>query len=73
MNNYFKNQIRRANCTLPKKAILFLLGVLRPDVLRRLWADHVADMQKQLDERGRYYDAPYLDLHPRLGQSSLVR
>ena len=77
MNNYFKNQIRRANCTLPKKAALWLLGVLRPGLLRRLWADHVGELQAELEHLHSLYPygcrVTYLQLHPELGQSSLVR
>lgn len=59
MNNYFKNQIRRANCGLVKKVALYAVALLCPGKLRRIWREHANDMQNELNvnnwDRHRFY------------------
>ena len=63
MNNYFKNQIRRANCALTTKLAAFVVALLQP---RKIWREHVDSLQRELDAEhdGRLYSEPYLELHP---------
>lgn len=59
MNNYYYNQIRRANCGLVKKAYGLLMGVLCPRRLERAWRKHATEMQNALNDnnwkRHRFY------------------
>lgn len=50
MNNYFYNQIRRANCALPKKVYGFIVGMLCPRRLERAWRKHATEMQNELND-----------------------
>lgn len=63
MNNYFKNQIKRANCGLLTKVALFVVALVRPD---KIWRGHVESLQRQLDAEhdGSCASWSYLDLHP---------
>lgn len=71
MDNYFINEIRRSRKCPLFKAVAWLLGVLCPGLPRRTWANHVEEMQYELDhqhERYLFGEAPsYLSLHPELG------
>ena len=66
MNNYLKNQIRRANISPLKKAYGLLMGVLCPRRVERAWRKHATEMQNQLDSEhnGNCASWSYLDLHP---------
>lgn len=63
MNNFLKNQIRRANCALATKVILFVIALVCPG---KVWRMHVEHIQRQLDSEhnGNCASWSYLDLHP---------
>lgn len=63
MNNFLKNQIRRANCALTTKAVLFAYALLRPG---KIWRTHAEHIQDELDGEhgGSCYSYPYVELHP---------
>lgn len=51
MNNYYVNQIRRADCGLVKKTIGLIAGLLCPRRLERSWRAHATEMQWALDHQ----------------------
>lgn len=65
MNNYFKNQIRRANCALAKKIKYFFCALVRPKVV---WRIHVNYIQYELDAQHEMYEygecMSYREMYP---------
>lgn len=49
MNNFFYNQLRRANCALAKKVAMYILATLFPGRVRRAWKKYATDMQNSLN------------------------
>ena len=50
MNNYLKNQIKRANCAWTKKVAGYIMAVLCPGRMERLWRKHAAELQNELNQ-----------------------
>lgn len=50
MNNYWYNQIRRANVSLLTKVAMWVLAVLRPVKMHKMWRNHSIEMQNKLNE-----------------------
>lgn len=50
MNNYFKNQIKRAGCSMPQRIVYRIESVLFPRRYERMWKNHATEMQNQLND-----------------------
>ena len=64
MNNYFRNQIKRANCGLLKKVALFVTAIIRPGKLRSIWRQHANEMNRRLAADRNGVRLSYLEMYP---------
>ena len=61
MNNYFINQMRRANCGLATKVKMYVYTLTHPGEMRRMWNNHSIELQNQLNGEHEHYRGWWVD------------